>query len=91
MHGGNLLTHVLAVRDLLAFKHPSNAHLLTVTYGARGSMVVADGIALIVTWSKTFRQWYTIRRLALDVQRSISACLLRDGMLFTNTYVYYTQ
>ena len=54
-------------------------HNPTVTYVARGSMIVADSIVLVVTWAKTFRHWYELRRLQLDLPTSISTCLLRDG------------
>ena len=50
---------------------------LTVAYVARGSLVAADLIVLVLTWTKTFRNWNEARRLNLDL--SVSTCLLRDG------------
>ena len=46
-------------------------------YVARGSLVAADSTVLVLTWTKTFRNWNEARRLNLDL--SVSTCLLRDG------------
>ena len=58
---------------------------LSVVYVTRGSLVVADSIVLVLTWIKTFNNWNEARRLNLNL--SISTCLLRDGKFFMNRAV----
>jgi hypothetical protein len=48
-----------------------------VTYLARGTLILADVIVLVVTWAKTYRQWRQGRQLNMPV--SLSTLLLRDG------------
>ncbi|EKM49496.1 uncharacterized protein PHACADRAFT_214061 [Phanerochaete carnosa HHB-10118-sp] len=42
--------------------------------------VVADIIALVVTWTKTFQQWRSAHRVNMHLP--ITACLLRDGAVY---------
>ncbi|EKM57657.1 uncharacterized protein PHACADRAFT_251418 [Phanerochaete carnosa HHB-10118-sp] len=46
----------------------------------RVSLVLADAIVLISTWTRTFGHWRQARRA--DVSVSLTACLLRDGTVY---------
>ncbi|EKM48943.1 uncharacterized protein PHACADRAFT_265962 [Phanerochaete carnosa HHB-10118-sp] len=54
--------------------------MLVLTYVARGSLILADAIVLILTWMKTLGNWLATRRLNMTV--SLTTCLLRDGTLY---------
>ena len=41
-------------------------------------VIAGDALVLLVTWIKTFRQWYQSRELGMRL--SVTSCLLRDGM-----------
>ncbi|EKM57682.1 uncharacterized protein PHACADRAFT_251462, partial [Phanerochaete carnosa HHB-10118-sp] len=47
------------------------------TYITRSSLVLADTIVLVLTWIKTFGNWRRAR--SVNVQVSLTTCLLRDG------------
>ena len=48
-----------------------------VIYATRSSLVAADLIVLVLTWTRTFHNWNEARKL--NLQLSVSTCLLRDG------------
>lgn len=44
----------------------------------RSSVIAADALVLVVTWTKTFKHWKQLHQMSLGA--SISTLLLRDGM-----------
>ena len=69
------INSMLAV-SLSLFDDNNHTNLL-VAYVTRSSLVAADLIVLVLTWTKTFGSWKEARRL--NVELSVSTCLLRDG------------
>ena len=53
--------------------------MAVVLFLTRGSVIAGDGLVLVLTWAKTFRQWRESRRLKIET--SITSLLMRDGEL----------
>ncbi|EKM57653.1 uncharacterized protein PHACADRAFT_251412 [Phanerochaete carnosa HHB-10118-sp] len=51
-------------------------------YTTRGSLILADLIVLVLTWIKTFGNWWRAR--GIDVKMPLTVCLLRDVLLAVN-------